>query len=141
MTSSKQSHNTIQRLSFLDTALVDGAISHMMAADWDCVIVPSLFVLKGIRKQWLQKSGPSILPKIVTYVHPMTYTNPCALGQKPVSLAQGMAWCLDFFQNYFSENPTSQPPDLAGFARSLLHLWEHNHQYSLLQNNLNWKSD
>lgn len=104
---------------------MDGAISHMMAADWDCVIVPSLFVLKGIRKQWLQKSGPSILPKIVTYVHPMTYTNPCALGQKPVSLAQGMAWCLDFFQNYFSENPTSQPPDLAGFARSLLHLWEH----------------
>ncbi len=125
MTSSKQRHSTIQRLSFLDTTLVDCAISHMMAADWDHVIVPSLFVLKGIRKQWLQKKGPSILPKMVTYVHPLTYTNPCALGQKPVSLAQGMAWCLDFFQNYFSENPTSQPMDLAGFARSLLHLWEH----------------
>ncbi|MBM3632051.1 MAG: hypothetical protein FJX00_03675, partial [Alphaproteobacteria bacterium] len=125
MTSSKQHHNTIQRLSFYDTALVDGAISHMMAADWDCVIVPSLFAVKAIRKQWLQRNGPSILPKMVTYVHPMTYTNPCALDQKPVSLAQGMAWCLDFFQSYFSEHSGSKPLDLAGFARSLLHLWEH----------------
>jgi hypothetical protein len=125
MTSSKQIHNTLQRLSFYDTALVDCAVSYMMAADWDCVIVPSLFVIKAARKQWFQKNGPSILPKMVTYVHPMTYTQPCALDQKPVSLAQGMAWCLDFFQNYFSENPISQPMDLAGFARSLLHLWEH----------------
>jgi RecB family exonuclease len=119
-------------------SLMDGIIEQLGLQHWDCVILPSLFGLQRVRKRWIKLYGQGILPKMVTYIHPMGYTTPSVLNELPVSLGQGIAWTLDFLA-HFSKNtgemPTSgMPADLAGFARSLLHLWEHMDRCILYDN-------
>jgi len=114
-------------------SLLNALVERMQGQSWDRIVLPSLFAVQRVRKRWLQVYGQGILPKMVAYGHSMGYTPSCVLAQYPVSLGQGIAWTLDFFHTHCAQHMGSMPADLAGFARSLLHFWEHIDQYALYQ--------
>jgi RecB family exonuclease len=110
---------------------MDRIIESMASRSWDCVLLPSLFVIQCIRKKWLETYGTGLVPKMITYDHPLGHAQSSILQETPVSSSHGIAWSLDFFQSHFPDAINQGHRDLTGLARALMQLWEHIEHTSL----------